>query len=710
VRLKGRQFYELKTLTPEDVEDVSLRADRFDLAKALAAFLTEPPLRAGLLDGDLGFAAGRGFRGSWRAMGLVPAGAERPFAIKEASLTGRGDTLIIRVATVSDAEPLFRDTVSVALSGVLGKEQALSVRARAGQNIALAFAGGLTDFRDLRGRLSLRGGATLPGNSGSVSDVRLVADVVLPLKSGLQGLQVNADTLLATYVVPGLDTQAIAASVRMREGKVEVPSLNLTGRDGAQLRGRLEFDPASRRLNADLSGARLSAQFGDDKFQLRELAARVEMDSNQAIMQAAVGSGSFEHAKSALRAVGDFSRLNAYYRAPLGAKSKQPGGAIPLLRLSAVVDSSDVHYRIRTTMQGLMNIFHKQGQRRAVARRAKPMQVDINLETSGRGNSVETDVLRVTYVGNVSMVGTYPYALMRGRLTSTKGGIGTKKQAYAIKSMDLKWLNAPLEEGELDLNAEKRLARICDSSTTDSCSIRMNLSGPLSEIKFAYDSDCRGGYGSGGTDVGAMLFSVQRGCYSPSAGSGAGGLSYQEQALGLLDPFASGYLSEGLGRLSGNWIQSAQVSGIGALAQGRKTATTDSSNDAVGVEILSKEFWRLRFRAKSAYNLQYADPWSYRVGAEWRAPVFRLVENPVWRGRLKNHITVDASVYTDPSHSTQTENQDALRRRLGLNYDYDWWGFWWARRRAVAPKPSVTHEVPAPDSVGKPSRSPDAVR
>ena len=63
----------------------------------------------------------------------------------------------------------------------------------------------------------------------------------------------------------------------------------------------------------------------------------------------------------------------------------------------------------------------------------------------------------------------------------------------------------------------------------------MNLTGVLSEVKFAYDSDCQGGDGSGGTEMSAMIFSVRRGCYSPSASASASGLTYQEQVLGLLD-------------------------------------------------------------------------------------------------------------------------------------------------------------------------------
>ena len=117
-----------------------------------------------------------------------------------------------------------------------------------------------------------------------------------------------------------------------------------------------------------------------------------------------------------------------------------------------------------------------------------------------------------------------------------------------------------------------------------------------------------------------------------------------------------------------------------------------SARDAIALEVLSKEFWRVRLRAKSAYNLQYADqfnPWSYRVGVEWQPPLFRLVEDPTWRNRIKNRITVDAAVFTDPSHSASGQNEDPLRRRVGLNYNYDWWGYWWSKPRPAAPRPAA---------------------
>jgi hypothetical protein len=359
------------------------------------------------------------------------------------------------------------------------------------------------------------------------------------------------------------------------------------------------------------------------------------------------------------------------------------------------------------SLESLTGIFKKEGQRKAAGRRTKPMQVQINVETAGRGNSIETDVLRMSYVGNVSMVGTYPYALMRGRISSHSGGLGTKKQAYDIKGMELKWVNVPLEEGQLDLNAEKRLARTCEQVTPDSCAIRMSLTGELSDIKFAYDSDCRGGYGSGTADVSALIYSVRRGCYSPSSSSSVGGLTYQEQALGLLEPLASNYLSQAAGKLSGRWIASANVTGLGALAQDRdrKAAESDTGTgmrDAIGLEILSKEFWRLRLRAKSAYNLQFSEdlnPWSYRVGVEWQPPIFRMVEDPVWRARVKNRFTVDAAVFTDPSQGGgQGRDEDPLRRRLGLNYNYDWWGYWWSREGKPGSAPAASKTAAVPDT------------
>jgi hypothetical protein len=703
VRLRGGQFYELKGLRKEDVQEASLAADRFDLAKALSVAMPQPPLRSGTASGRFEYTDSAGFSGRYRLENLHLDTADERFSISELALAGRGDTLTIRAATVSEEEPFLRDTLDAAVTGVLGDTQTLSVAAKVDTAIFLDFRGTVKDFRDLQGRLDVRGSLTLPQASGELKDVDLRADIAVPFKDGLKGLRVQADTLLATYAVEGLDTQRISAPVRMEGGKITIPELSLKAKSGAELRGRAEYDPASRRLLADISGGRLAAQFGaGDKVLLRELRVQAQSDSTQLTVQAAVGSGSIEHVKSPLRATADFSRLTLFYRAPLGSRAASgPGAQPPLLRANVVLDSSLVRYRLRSLVS-LSGIFKKSGgQRRAAVRRTKPIQVQIGLETSGRGNAIDADVVRLSYVGNMSVSGTYPYVLVQGRVTSQEGSLGLKKQAYTIRDMEVKWLNAPLEEGEIALEAEKRLARTCDAETKDSCNIKMDLTGPLNDIRFAYDSDCRGGYGSGSADVAALVFSVPRGCYSPQAGSGTAGLSYREQALGLLDPVASNYISQAAEKVSAKWIASVQVTGLGALAPNRQpSANADSSasaRDAIGLEVLSKKFWRLRLRAASAYSLQNSDlasPFTYRVGLEWQPPLFRLVEDPAWRERIKNTVTVDASVFTDPSRDPNSQ-QDPLLRRLGLSYNYDWWGYWWEKGGAAPGSASREAETPA---------------
>lgn len=694
IRLHGRQFYELGKLDKADVQEVSLGADRFDLAKALKVAMPEPPIKSGLAMGRIGYNAASGFSGTYRLQDIHLNSEQERFSIKELVLSGRGDTVVLRAVTVSDQEELFRDSVTVAVTGVLARVQTFAVTARAGQGIFADFRGTVTGFKEMQGRLGVHGNVALPQGSGELRNLQVRAGIELPFQGGLKGLRVQADTLGGEYAVAGVDTQTFSAPVSMRGGRIEIPDLTMKGRNGSQLHGRIEFDPASQRLLADISGASLAAQLGaGDKVRLQELRVQAQMDSTLMTAQVAVGSGSIEHIKSPMRATADFSRLAVFYRAPLGKPKTASGAQIPFLRVSAVLDSSLLRYRMRS-LESITGIFKKQGnQRRSAVRRAKPMQVQINVETAGGGNAIETDVLRLSYVGNVSMNGTYPYALMQGRVSAHDGSLGLKKQAYNITQMEVKWLNAPMEEGELELNAEKKLARTCELDVTDSCSIKMQLTGQLNDIKFAYDSDCRGGYGSGSADVAALIYSVRRGCYSPQASTGVAGLSYQEQALGLLEPLASNYLSQAAEKLSGKWIASAQVTGLGALAQDKKAPvegdTAAATRDAIGLEILSKEFWRLRLRARSAYNLANADnptPWTYRVGVEWQPPLFRMVDDPVWRNRIKNKITVDASVFTDPSRTPDGGSQDQLLRRLGLNYNYDWWGYWWTK--AASPPPA----------------------
>jgi hypothetical protein len=192
-------------------------------------------------------------------------------------------------------------------------------------------------------------------------------------------------------------------------------------------------------------------------------------------------------------------------------------------------------------------------------------------------------------------------------------------------------------------------------------------------------------------------------------------MSYQEQALGLLEPFASDYLTRAAGKLSGKWIAQTQITGLGALASDKNSAT-DSASQALALEVISKEFWRTRLRMRSYYRTQEVEdnnPWAYRMAVEWRPPLFRYIKDPKWKRRIKNNVSVDASIFTDTTGTLQNTQQNEIGKRLGLNYTYDFWGNWWAQRVSAKQlfgtpaKPDGAGAFPPPKAT---AAAPDTVR
>ncbi len=703
VKMHGRPFYSLGGIKVVDVGSVSVASDHFNLAKAWSLAKPSSPLKSGNLVGKFSYNDSTGFAGNYALQDFQLQGEASKVSVKNFTVSGKQDTLVIHAITASDKEPLLNDTLVLTMSDALGKIQPLSIQIFSPNGTA-TFLGKMREYRELEGHISVNGDMVLPGRRGELKGLALRAKLTLPFKLALQGLKLDADTLLGTYMAPGLDTQQFSAKVKTLDGRISLSNLLIKG-NGGEMTGKIDYAIATRRMSAVMEGQSLSAVLGEgQKIQLRDFRLDAQMDSSGFNLQAAIGGASAERIKHPLRATGDFSKISVLYRNPFSpAKySKNQKHPLPFLRVSAVMDSSSIRYRLRVrSLESLKNIFKKSPAARQIARRARPMQVQLNLETTGYGNTIETDAVRFSYVGNVSMVGTYPYALVRGRLSSRDGTLGTRRQAYRIRHIELKWLNSPLEEGILDLESEKKLARACDGKTTDSCSVIMRLGGPLNNLQFSYDSDCKGSYGAG-VEVAALIYSVRRGCYSPGFSTGGDDLTVEQQALTLLEVPLNGWLSDRAEKLSGSWIASAQVTGLGVLASDKfkkdtiglsSAAPGASSHDAIALEILSKEFWKVRLRAKSAYKPDIAEdvnPWAYLVGLEWRPPLYRFIDNPVWKQRVKNHVNLDASLFTDPDRTQST--QDKLLRRLGLNYTYDFWGYWWSKPKSEDPDRGKPHQ------------------
>lgn len=705
--LKGRQFYEVTKLDREDYKLVFLEANKFDLAKALRTLLPQPPLLSGVLDGRLDYSDSAGFRGRYTFADIQPARTVDLVAVKQLTLEGNGDGLIIRALTVSKQEPLLNDSVYFSLSGVLAPNQEVAMRIAAGRSLFFDLQGRMRSFKDLQAGFGLTGGITLPGKTGEIQNLRAHADLNLVFKTGLAGLKLDMDTLAGRYIVVGLDTQVFSAPLHIRNGKLAMSSMTIKGK-GGELAGTMDYAlTGTKALSARLQGGGLVAQLGPgDKIRLRDVRVEVHMDSTLLTFQASVGQGSAEHIKSPMRAAGDFSRLAILYRAPMGkAKTGVYGtGDLAFLKVHATLDSSTVRYRMRS-FETMQNLFKRGGDKHALRTQStRPMQVQIRVETAGIENSIDTDILRFNYVGDFSMNGIYPYALVQGRINSSKGQLGTKAQAYKIERMEIKWLNSTLEEGTMDLEARKKLARNCEAGTSDSCIVINRLGGQLSQLQFSYDTDCGGTYGAG-ADVAALVYSVRRGCYSTAFAGGGSGLSYQEQALALLEPLASDYLSRATSRLSGNWIAQTRITGLGALATGKRASTdTSSATQAIALEVISKEFWRTRLSMRSYYRSQQTEtdnPWAYRMAMEWRPPLAQYIQDPKWKKRVKNNVSLDASIYTDTTGTMQKDEQQ-VGKRLGLNFTYDFWVQRWAKKQTVRELLQEGRKQQVKDSIAAP--------
>jgi len=52
------------------------------------------------------------------------------------------------------------------------------------------------------------------------------------------------------------------------------------------------------------------------------------------------------------------------------------------------------------------------------------MKMDVKLHTLGDSNHIDSDILRLTWVGDLEMHGVYPYTLVQGRLNSSERRTG----------------------------------------------------------------------------------------------------------------------------------------------------------------------------------------------------------------------------------------------------------------------------------------------
>ncbi|MFP4416668.1 MAG: hypothetical protein ACLFSB_05315 [Chitinispirillaceae bacterium] len=673
VRLNGKDFYELAALGLEDIESVELRADEYNISQTLNVFMEQSPLQSGFVDGRFAYSDTSGFGGLYRFYDIeLIEGGNLP-ELRALRINGNGDTLLVNASTFSQAEPLFNDSLVVAVTGVLSDTQQVRVLVSAASGRLRAVVNGeIQSLQVFDGSFRVMGTAPLPGDIGALRNIITRGEFNIPFTETVEKMRLFTDTLYMTYAIAGMDTQFISAEPQITDGALRVPDLYVRNQKGQELTGNAVYGLIEGgRTRVRLQGEAFAVRWGEaDYVTLDDINLRMMADSVSMVVDADIGRADLSYLAPPLNVDGIIQDIDLEYEQMVG-RAKEPEASPPELNFEGTLRDMTIAYRLRS-IQALQNIFAGNGDRtrKSSSERDAAIQLNVSLQTEGTKNRIDTDVLRMPFTADVTIQGTYPYALANGRFSALDGEIGAAGQSYDIQNLQVKWLNVPVEQGSVSMESAKMLAEDCEPGTTDSCTVYIRLDGELEEMQFTYETDCGGEFGAG-ANVSAIIFSVRRGCYSPEFAGGGVQEGYGSQALGLLEPTISQSLTRLTERLTGNWIAGTNITGLGALA-------ADSATEAIAIEIVTKQFWGLRLRAKAGYRpdvRESATPWESKLGLEWQPPLDSIITSKKWEDILEDNILIEASISTEPENAESTL-EDEISRRLGIIYRYKFWNLW----------------------------------
>lgn len=682
-RLDGRPFHALHEVPPTGYEFLRIESNRFDLADILKAVLPEHPLDRGVVRGALEYSADSGFAGTLTledpALREPPAG----LALGNVELRGRGDTLEVRASSTSGEVPVLNLSARALLSGMTRDRQHVRLDVVSDSLLTLRAEAALQEFASPRGTLALKGDVRLSGQDSAAAlrnvDARL--EFSAPAQGGLAAATLSTQTFTGEIELPNQPRQRFSLDPQFVSGVFSVPTLVVENDQGQRLAGRVEVAPETGTLRAHAEGPRFALQWMDAwRADVRDLRLDVDAGAGGLRVATSFASGSFSYADLPLRVEGRLSNVRVNYIRPARANAARSNLPADTLRASAVLQGSEVRYRLRN-FGDIQRLVGRSERRRPTV--GAPLLLDVKVRTTGSDNRINSDILRLAWVGDLAVRGIHPYTLLEGRVNTLEGDFGLEREAYAINRLDLKWLNAPPEEGEVHMEARKQLARSCQARNDDeTCTVIARLDGLLRTMQFSYDSDCGGAFGAG-ANVAAILYSVQRGCYDASITTGDG-RGYGERAFTLLEPTISRSLTQLMGPVWGAWIETAEVSGLGSLSP--DAAASDTLGEALSLALTSREYRRFRIKVRSGYHLNSQDLSSQTesmLALEWRIPLPDALRDSTWRLRLDNNLRAAASVETRPVRRGSLE-KDEVERKIGLFYNYAWWGDWWGRKEENA--------------------------
>jgi hypothetical protein len=558
------------------------------------------------------------------------------------------------------------------VADILGGTPGINLQVVSDDGLRVGFRGRADGLRAVDGDFSVSGRALLPGGAGEIGDLRMGGHFYTPFdRAPLTAMTLDSGAFAGRYAIPGLDTQSFSGTLSLREGRLRIPDLRASDIRGPTLAGEAEGDLVGPpNVTARIRGDELALSWpGIQKILLRGAQASLRIDSAGLAAKANVDRAEFAVVKPPITARGDLEAMEIEYLQPPAPKGSKGARPTPELRVKGRMRNFLFKHKIgfRELQKSIGKV--KVDKRK---RRAKPVNLQIDLETVGANNRVETDVLRMAFAGDLAVRGIYPYTLLSGEFSSLKGELGQTSQSYDITDFDLKWQNATVEEGRVSVEGRKKLRVNCKPETERTCNVYVKLAGRLDEMTFTYDTDC--GANTGETlEPTSLINSVSRGCWSDEDVAGAGNGNYREAVVALLEPTLNEKLTSVGERFTAGWIKRTAVTGIGSAVA---RDTTGNEPLAIGVE--TKEKWGVSLKASAGYHPEKREDnttWESKVAVQWRPPLEKASENSEWKRRVRDRVTLEASAETRPEEKVTNENKDA-RMQVGLRYRYKFWKLW----------------------------------
>jgi len=679
--LGGHSLLGLSYANPDAVGFLDLNSENVRIGEVLD--LINPArgvaVADGLLDGNMRYEAGFGWRGDLHASDLRIPALRGVTDVTDFSLAGRGDSLFLSARTASAKQPLLTDTLEARLFGLRSGSPEVGIRARSGP-LRADFSGEIANWKELKGEVLVAGQVPLGGALGTLDGVALDGDLSIPFgqagKNGQNSGPHFASRQFQVRYTAALDTQWLEGQLLYANGLLSSPDLRIRNSEGGEINGQLQahlLDSLSARLDFSGSEVQLALPQGQ-RVQAHDISGSASWEKGKDLhITAKAGSGTFRASDAPLRIEGGFEGLQVDGSIP-------PPDATEVPKLVMRGQVKDFLFEREMGFNDIKSFFRGVGRRKESgalpsSKRSKPWDLDLQLEAVGDSNRINTDVLRLSFLGDLEIKGIYPYTLVNGKLTGLQGEIGQSGASYDVSDFEVKWENSTLDEGTVYVEGTKKLLVDCSPNTERTCSIFVKLNGQLSEMNLGYDTDCEPPGQSVGVPISptTLINWATQGCASPVPENGVGG-DVGEAAVNIIQPTLSQGLTKGIKKAGlGGIIQSTQVSGLGALVGGDTTGM-----EPLAVEVKTQEKYRLSLTGKAGYypERKLEDPWEYKLAGQYRPPLEKVVKDSVWQSRLKDRLTVETSVETLPPDLQAFEQQQQVRQEVGLHYRYRFWNWW----------------------------------